>query len=376
MRYLTAGESHGEKLVIIIDQVISGIKLDVEDINFELKRRSAGPGRSSRQNIESNTAKIVSGIKDGKTTGNPICVEIKNSFEKSIEEHYIPRPGHADLNGVIKYNFDSCLNVSERASARETAASVVAGVISKNLLIEFGVEVYGYVSSIGSVCMNINPANTINCLPSQTEIALSKVMCPDLDCSKKMIEQIQRAKDNGDSLGGSFVVLATGVVPGLGSYSQAYDRLNCKITAAVSSVNSVKAVEIGSAEYMSLNVGSASVDNIVKDEKLGIIRDSNFAGGIEGGLSNGMPIFVKAKVKPVPSIKRAVKTINLKDFNEIKYNNNRRFDVCVVQNACVIAENHLAFVLANEYQKKFGCDTLNDLKFNLDAYKQRYKSIK
>lgn len=376
MRYLTAGESHGKKLVIIIDEVVAGVKLNSDDIDFELKRRSSGPGRSSRQNTESNKSNIVSGVVNGKTTGNPVCVEIYNCFEEAKEEDFIPRPGHADLNGIIKYNFDSCKNVSERASARETAASVVAGVLAKNILAEFGAEVFGFVSSIGSVSIDFNPANMFSDIPSQADVAMSTIMCPDQECSNLMTEQIERAKENGDSLGGSFIIVSTGVVPGLGSYSQSCHRLNSKISSAISGVPSVKSVEIGSADYMCGNVGSASADQIVKDDNGGFVRLSNYSGGIEGGLSNGMPIVVKAKVKPVPSIKRAVKTVDLNNMQEISYKNNRRFDVCVVPNACVVAENQLAFVLVNEYIKKFGCDNLNDIKYNLDIYKQRYKLIK
>lgn len=375
MQYFTSGESHGEKLVIIIDALPSGISFTEKDINFELKRRSAGPGRSSRQDSEFNTAKIVSGVDEGRTTGNPVCVEIMNNFESTVSDDLIPRPGHADLNGVIKHNFDSCKNVSERASARETAARIVAGVLAKNLLIEFGVEVYGYVSSIGSAVYDYDLTNSEDKFPSQSEIAMSDLMCPDEDISNEMKLQIERASDLGDSLGGSFNLIATGVVAGLGSYSQGYDRLDSKISACVMSVPSVKGVEIGSADFAHKNVGSASLDNIVKSEAFGITRSSNYSGGIEGGMTNGMPVFVHAKVKPVPSIKKAVKTINLESCEKISYNNERRFDVCVVPNACVVAENELAFVLANAYLEKFGSDCMGDIKSAYQSYNQRIKSM-
>ena len=271
MRYLTAGESHGEKLVIIIDDVPSGINLTEKDINFELKRRSSGPGRSTRQNDEANTCSLVSGLRNGRTTGNPVCVEIQNFPGEFESNNFIVRPGHADLNGVIKHNFDDCENVAERASARETAARIIAGVIAKNMLADFDVEVYGYVTSIGSVSIKSDETNMPDNLPDMSSIAMSEVMCPDLKASEKMIKQIERAYEEGDSLGGSLRVVAVGLVPGLGGYSQGYDRLDSKMAAVVASVPSVKEISFGSAEYVSSNVGSVGIDQIEKDASGGLI---------------------------------------------------------------------------------------------------------
>lgn len=377
MFYLTAGESHGEKLTIIIDKVPCGISISEKDINYELERRSSVYGRSDRQEHETNTCKIISGVDEGKSTGNPICVEVKNfTDENSVFDANYPRPGHADLSGVIKYNFDNFKNVAERASARETAARIVAGVVAKNLLAELDVEVYSYVTQIGSVRLESNDNNTIDQLPSQTQIAMSKLMCPDLDLSKKMEEQIDRAKEAGDTLGGKAKIIAIGLVPGIGGYSQAYDRLDSKIAGSVMSVPSVKSVSIGSSSFQSSNVGSASLDYIVKDESSGmLVRTTNYSGGIEGGMTTSMPIAINIKVKPVPSIKKPVKTINLDTMEEVVHKNELRFDTCVVPSTAVICENEIAFTLANAYLEKFGCDNLEDIKFSLRAYKQRVKSF-
>lgn len=376
MHYLTAGESHGEKLVIVIDDLPCGIALSEKEINFELKRRSNGPGRSVRQTSESNACKIVSGVKDGKTTGNPVCVEIPNFNDKSESNNNIVRPGHADLNGVIKYNLDDCENVAERASARETAARIVAGVIAKNMLAEFQVEVYGFVTSIGAVKIKLDETNMPEALPDMSSIAMSEVMCPDAEASEKIIKQIDRAREAGESLGGSIRLVAVGLVPGLGGYSQGYGRLDSKIAAAVASVPSVKEIEFGSADFVSENVGSLGLDNIVKDSNGGFVRETNFAGGLEGGMTNGMPLVVSAKVRPCPTIKKPVKTIDLETMEELCVASDKRSDICVVPNVAVVCESELALCLANEFMDKFGRDSLSDIKFAVDAYKHRINEMK
>lgn len=376
MRYLTAGESHGEKLVIIIDDVPCGITLCEKDINFELKRRSSGPGRSSRQISEENSCKIVSGLQNGKTSGNPVCVEIPNFTDGPECDNFVVRPGHADLNGVIKYNFDDCENVVERASARETAARIVAGVVAKNMLAEFDVEVYGFVTSIGSVSIKTDEANMPDSLPDMSSIAMSEVMCPDADASEKMIKQIQRAAEAGESLGGSIELVAVGLVPGLGGYSQGYARLDSKIAAAVASVPSVKEVGFGSAAYVSENVGSVGLDNICKLSSGGFTCSSNFAGGLEGGMTNGMPLIVKAKVRPCPTVNKPVKTIDLESMDEVSNTSDRRSDICVVPNVAVVCESELALCLANAFIEKFGQDSLSDIKFTVDAYIHRINEMK
>lgn len=375
MQYLTAGESHGDKLVIIIDKVPSGVPFCEDDVNFELKRRSKGVGRSERQNLESNLCKIVSGVHNGRTTANPICVEIPNCSNNPNVNDFIMRPGHADLNGVIKYNFDNCLNVAERASARETAARIVAGVIAKNILAQFGVEVFGYVVSIGSVSLNCETTNMPAYLPNMADIAISQVYCPDEDASQKMVAQINRAAENGDTLGGSARIVAVGLIPGIGGYSQSYDRLDSKIAACVMSVPSVKGVSFGSIDYMAKNVGSATLDCIKKGKTFSFTRTSNFAGGIEGGMTNGMPLIVNAKIKPVPTVKKPIHTVDIENMQETTLQSDKRSDVCVVPNACVVCENEVAFILANAYLEKFGSDCIVDIKQAVDEYKYRIKQI-
>ena len=370
MRYLTAGESHGEKLVVIVEGVPSGIGLSEKEINFELKRRSKGPGRSSRQSEESNLAKIVSGVSASKTTGNPVCVEIENSFSDAEVNHYVMRPGHADLPGVLKHNFDDAQHVSERASARETAARLVAGVIAKNMLAEFGVEVYGYVDQIGNVAMKEDLTN-MN-LPEMSAIAMSEVSCPDAKASAAMLKLIDRAEKAGDTLGGGVKLVAVGLLAGLGGYSQGDSRLDSKIAGAVASVPSVKEVSIGSASFMSQNFGSDVSDFMHKGEG-SIVRESNFSGGLEGGMTNGMPLIVGAKVRPVPTLHKQHQTVDLENGAEISWQSDRRSDVCVVPSVAVICETELALCLANAYLDKFGHDAMCDIMPAVEAYKTRVK---
>ena len=387
MQYLTSGESHGKKLNIIIEGAPYGVSLSEEDINYELKRRSKGPGRSVRQDIEKNICSIISGISNNKTTGNPICVEIANpnfddfsddySNNQNNDEKFIPRPGHADLNGVMKYNMDDYSEVAQRASARETAARVVAGVVAKNILVELGCEVYSYVVSIGSISIEENNTLMSEHLPKQADIAISKVLCPDMVATQEILSQIERAKKAGDTLGGSFKIIATGVLPGLGSYSQGYERIDSKLAASIVSVPSVKSVEFGNIEHAHVSVGSSVVDQIHHDPVNGSIsRITNYSGGIEGGLTNGMPIVIKAAAKPIPTTTRPLKTINLQSMEDITNSSKIRSDTCVVPNVAIICENEVAWVLANEYLRKFGNDSMNDIKYAVDAYKQRLKTFK
>lgn len=376
MYYLTAGESHGEKLVVIIEDIPSGISLTEKDINFELKRRSSGPGRSSRQDTEANTAKIISGVDNEKTTGNPVCVEVLNEFVDDNSSNNIVRPGHADLNGVIKHNFDDIKNVSERSSARETVGRVIAGTIAKNMLVNFDVEVYSYVSAIGGASIKEDETNMLSSLPNQAEIAMSEVMCPDQKTSKKMLDQIEKAKKTGDTLGGKFKVIAVGNVPGIGGYSQGKSRIDSKLAASIMSVPSVKSVSFGSSNLMAKNVGSVTVDGIVIDEfSKSLTRESNYGGGIEGGMTNGMPIVISCDVRPVPTLNKPVKTINLESMQLEFAQSNKRSDVCVVPNAAVISESEVAIVLATEYQNKFGHDSLSEIINSLQSYRQRIKQL-
>lgn len=314
MHYLTAGESHGEKLVVIVDGVPSGIGLSEKEINFELKRRSKGPGRSSRQDEESNIAKIISGVADGKTTGNPVSVEIPNAATDAEFNDFVMRPGHADLPGLVKHGFNDAKNVSERASARETAARLVAGVIAKNMLAEFGVEVYGFVSEIGNVVMKLDATNMS--LPDMSAIAMSEVMCPDAKASAGMLKLIDRAAKAGDTLGGAINIVAVGLTPGLGGYSQGGSRLDSKLAGAVASVPSVKEVSFGSTAFMSQNYGSDVADYMHKSGS-GITRETNYSGGLEGGMTNGMPLFVGARVKPVPTLAKQHQTVDMENGSEI-----------------------------------------------------------
>jgi chorismate synthase len=379
LRFLDAGESHGKGLVAIIEGIPSNVKIDVVNINNQLSRRQMGYGRGGRMKIERDRVEILSGVRGGKSTGAPIAILIWNKdYENwkevmSLDAVYkekvnVPRPGHADLNGVLKYNFDDIRNVIERASARETAIRVAIGAICMELLRNFNVKIMSRVVSIGI----IKDESSIYAYDEDivSRIENSPVRCLDTKIEVEMIEEIERAKAAGDTLGGQTEVIAFNLPVGLGSHVM-YDRkLDYKISGAFMSIQGVKAVEIGKGIYASTSVGTEVNDEIfLEDEEYK--RLTNFAGGIEGGMTNGMPLIIRAYMKPIPTTKKGLKTVDLLGKNAIsRY---ERSDVCAVPALGVICEAVLAFEITSAILEKFGGDSIEDTKTSYNSYKERIK---
>ncbi|NOX18484.1 MAG: chorismate synthase [Chlorobi bacterium] len=388
MRFLTAGESHGKKLTTIVEGFPSNLKLNAEFINQELKRRQSGYGRGGRMKIESDEVQILSGVRYGKTLGSPITLQINNNdwsnwteIMSSEEKKYksqpvtVPRPGHADVVGVTKYDYDDIRNSIERSSARETAARVAATSVAKRFLEEFGITVGSFVESIGGIYPEKNFLDKLlqnklrKDFSAETLAAKadkSSVRVLEKEHEKKIIRKIQNAKSRGDTLGGTFVVAATGMPVGLGSFVH-YDRkLNVGIASAISSINAVKGVEIGAGFKTSDAFGSEVHDVIVVKEG-GITRKTNYAGGIEGGVSTGLPIIVRAAMKPIATLMTPIETIDLKTGRKIKARRERS-DFTAVPACAVIAEGMLAWAIAELFFEKFGGDSMKEIKRNYAAW--------
>lgn len=378
MRYTTAGESHGRALCAIVSGVPAGVEVDVAAIDSDLARRQSGYGRGGRQAIETDRASILSGIRFGRTIGSPVCLMVANrdwdnwldvmapAGEKpeGIRET-APRPGHADLSGVLKTGSDDARDILERASARETAARVAAGGIAKAFLTHVGVRVSSFVSAIGDAEM---PAVE----PERVDFAAveqSAVRCPDADATERMKAAIDAARAEGESLGGVFVVTATGLLPGLGTYAEASERLDAQLAAAVISIPAIKGVEFGDGFAAAARVGSSVHDEIVYREG-GYARASNRAGGLEGGMTNGEALVVRAAMKPIPTLMRPLHTVDL-DTHEVVDASRERSDVCAVPAAAVVAEAEVALVLARAYLDTFGRTCVEDIVANIAAYRAR-----
>ncbi|MFH1422419.1 MAG: chorismate synthase [Planctomycetota bacterium] len=396
IRFLTAGESHGKALASIVEGFPSNIPLKKDYFDFHLKRRQAGYGRGGRMKIENDTVEVLSGIRFGKTLGSPISLLIKNKdwenwedildLEKkspSINKVSIPRPGHADLTGTTKYNFDDIRNSIERSSARETAARVAAGTVARRFLEEFGITVSSFVESIGGVYSKLNYKNKLlNNLSSIGKDAAhlsgkadkSAVRVLDAEQEKKIINKIKLAKKKGDSLGGTFVVTATGLPVGLGSFMQFDRRIDADIASAIMSINAVKGVEIGNGFESAESFGSQVHDEIIlKGENF--LRKTNRAGGVEGGITTGMPVIVTTAMKPIATLSKPLKTVDLKTMKNTtaRY---ERSDFVAVPACSVIAESMLAWVIAKHLLIKFGGDSLEETKDNYKLYtKNSFKRI-
>lgn len=394
LRYLTAGESHGKALVGIIEGIPANLPLSPDDIDPELKRRQSGFGRGGRMKIESDHAEILSGVRWGKTIGSPITLLIENrdfknwaegmsvdpSHEGTIPPVTRPRPGHADLAGAIKYNQRDIRNILERSSARETAMRVALGAVAKKLLSEFDIRIYSFVTRIGAEVVDIKSQRL-----SDTELIdlfnkaeASQVRCPDEGSTERMVALIEEAIKKGDSLGGVFEVFVLGVPVGLGSHIQWNRRLDGRIAQAVMSIQAIKGVEIGSGFEMAGHFGSEVMDEIfyqkTEESRAGFYRKTNHAGGIEGGMSNGMPIIVRAAMKPIPTLRSPLKSVDIitKEPFEAAY---ERSDVCAVPAASVIGEAMVAMVIAEALIEKFGGDSIEEVKRNYQSYLEYLKSF-
>ena len=388
MHYITAGESHGPCLTAIVDGVPAGLKLSDTQINADLARRQAGYGRGGRQRIERDTVEVTSGVRFGRTLGTPVSLVVRNrdwqnwtdrmapfgDAPADLLREVTPRPGHADLVGALKIDTDDCRNILERASARETAARVAAAGVAREFLADLGVEVFSYVVSIGEA--RFEEEDPFMTAPDYKPLAIemSDVRCPDEEATEAMKAAIDRAKEAGESLGGTFRVVATGLLPGVGGYATADDRLTSRLGGALFSIPAVKGVEFGLGFEVARRPGSQVHDPIVLDEQAGFVRSSNNAGGLEGGMTTGMPLIVTAAMKPIPTLMAPLGTVSL-DTLEAEKASKERSDVCAVPACAVVAESEVAFVLAEAYLQKFGRDNMADIKAAVKAYRQRLKTM-
>ena len=377
MHYITAGESHGSSLMTIVYDVPAGLSVPQELINADLVRRQSGYGRSSRQENR-DTAFIASGLADGRTTGAPIALVLTNNREgtegSDAPAILAPRPGHADLTGALKMNFDDCRNVAERASARETAARVAAASIAREFLAALGVEVHSYVTSIGGAALEENDPMAQAPLYKPLDIEMSACRCPNAEATEQMLAEIDRAREAGDTLGGTFRVVVTGLLPGLGSYAVPADRLTARLGAAILSIPAIRGIEFGIGFEAAKLDGSQVHDPITIDAHAGFTRTGNNAGGLEGGMTTGMPLIITAAMKPLPTLAQPLDSVDMETLEPCKVHVGRS-DVCAVPAAAVVAEAEVAFVLATAYTEKFGCDNMADIQASIKAYNNRLRTV-
>ncbi len=378
LRFLTAGESHGPALTVIVEGLPAGVPVERETIDADLRRRQGGYGRGGRMKIESDSVEILSGVRHGRTLGSPVSLLVRNRDHENWKDvmspdpqpdaarerrrlHY-PRPGHADLAGALKYGTDDLRNIVERASARETTARVAAGALARALLRTAGVEVRSHVVRIGSASL---PPGEV-AWEKLDSVEGSPVRCVDAPAAEAMVAEIDRAKKDGDSVGGVVEVIARGVPAGLGSYAQWDRKLDGRIAQALMSIHAVKAVAIGSGLTGGVTRGSAFHDEIVWDEAAGITRPTNHAGGLEGGVTNGEEVRALVVVKPIPTLLVALRSVDLAT-KEPRKASVERSDTCVVPAAGVVAEAMLALVLADALLEKAGGDSLDEVLAHLEA---------
>ncbi|MFC4735894.1 chorismate synthase [Bacillus daqingensis] len=383
MRFLTAGESHGPQLTAIVEGVPSQLPLQAEDINKHLARRQKGYGRGRRMQIEKDQVQILSGVRHGKTTGAPITLVVENKDwthwtkimgaepiseqeEQEVKRKITrPRPGHADLNGAIKYRHRDMRNVLERSSARETTVRVAVGALAQVILEQFNIRLAGHVLEIGDVKAEQLPFESVDALQEVTEA--SEVRCMDGEAAEKMKAAIDDAKQNGDSIGGIVEVIAENVPIGLGSYVH-YDRkLDGKIAQSVLSINAFKGVEIGLGFEAARMKGSEVHDEITYSEEGGFQRRTNRLGGFEGGMTNGMPVVVHGAMKPIPTLYKPLQSVDI-DSKEPFTASIERSDSCAVPAAAVVAEAAVAWELADAFLDKFGADTMDDIRHSYEHY--------
>ena len=394
VRFLTAGESHGKALTTIVEGFPSNLKIENEYINLHLKRRQSGYGRGLRMKIETDTAEIISGIRFQKTLGTPISLLIKNrdwenwtdkmtpdKKKSKVEKITIPRPGHADLVGVTKFNYDDIRNSIERSSARETAARVAACSIARKFLSEFNITIGSFVESIGGIYPENNFVNQLfdNNLPKNfsawnlsEKSDLSDVRVLEKDHENKIIDKIKQAKKKGDTLGGTFYIVATGLPVGIGSFVHYDTKLDAEIAQSIMSINAVKAVSIGSGFESAEKFGSESHDEIIKRGDM-LVRKTNRAGGIEGGITTGLPIIVRAAMKPIATLMSPIDSVDLRTMKKVDARRERS-DFVAVPACAVIGESMLAWSLAKYFLVKFGGDSMEETKDNYSAYVKKTNS--
>ncbi|HEX3014931.1 MAG TPA: chorismate synthase [Desulfobacteria bacterium] len=378
MRFLTAGESHGPALTAILEGIPAGVALTAQSINTELARRQKGYGRGGRMQIEKDRVKILSGVRGGLTTGSPLTLMVENRDwqnwesvmsphpDAQIQERTVtrPRPGHADLSGALKYRQTDIRNILERASARETTMRVAAGGVAKELLYALGVQVFGHVVRIGSANLETEPEKD---RAFWERVEQSPVSCGDSQVEQQMIAEIDRAKAVGESLGGVFEIIVYGLPPGLGSHVQWDRKLDGRLSQAVMSIQAIKAVEFGLGFAAAGLPGSQVHDEIAYQAGKGYYHLSNQAGGIEGGMTNGEPLLIRAAMKPIPTLYTPLTSVDMKTKQATKASVERS-DTCAVPAAAVVAEAAVAWELANAFLEKFPGDHLEELQGALQNY--------
>ncbi len=371
--YRTAGESHGHSMIALVEGMPAGLTVDVEWIDAELKRRQGGYGRGGRMKIEQDRVQILSGLRKGVTIGSPIALQIANKDFRIDDAPPIhrPRPGHADLAGALKWMTPDCRDVLERASARETAARVAAGALTRSLLREFEIEIVGYVVQIGKIVGAV-PFGFGVCELREARNG-NEAYCPDASAAEAMIEEIRQAKIDKDTVGGVVEVQVHGLPPGLGSCMRWQDKLDGRLMQAVGSVQAIKGGEIGAGFAAAGRPGSQVHDPIDYDANLrgtpclGFTRRSNHAGGLEGGMTNGQPIVVRAAMKPISTLLQGMDSVNLVTLQPER-SDYERSDVCAVPAASVVVENVIAFEVARAFLDKFAGDTVREVRAAYDSF--------
>ncbi len=381
LRLITAGESHGPGLTCLVEGLPAGLAVDRDDLNRDMARRQLGHGRGGRMKIERDTAEVTGGIRHGRTLGGPIALQVANRdyanweermspwpISEEVAEVHLPRPGHADLVGTQKYKQSDVRNILERASARETAARVAGGALCKTLLRAFGVEVRSHVVQIASVRAP-EPARTL-ALEDFATVDDSPVRCLDAEATRAMVREIDDLRKANESLGGVFEVQAFGLVPGLGSHISWEERMDGRLAMAICSIQAVKGAAIGDAFSVAGLPGSQAHDEIFYSTERGYYRETNRAGGLEGGMTTGLPLIVRGAMKPLPTLTKPLRSVDT-ETHEPAQALRERTDSCTVPAAGVVGEAMVALVLADAYRRKFGGDHIDDALEALQSYERR-----
>ncbi len=381
LRLTTAGESHGPGLTCLVEGLPAGLELDLTAINRDMARRQLGHGRGGRMKIERDAAEVTAGVRHGRTLGGPIAVQVANRdyqnwaermspwpVAEPVAEVHLPRPGHADLAGAQKYKLTDVRNVLERASARETAARVAGGALCKEFLRALGVEVASHVIQIGTVHAPDYVEPLV--LERFAEVDASPVRCLDQQATKRMVDHINVQRKANESLGGVFEVRAYGLIPGLGSHVSWEERLDGRLAGAICSIQAIKGVGFGEGFDLAGKPGSQAHDEIFHSPERGFYRETNHAGGLEGGMTNGDPVIVRAAMKPLPTLTKPLRSVDIATLAPGEALRERT-DSCTVPAAAVVGEAMVAYVLAQAYRQKLGGDHIDDVLGALRAYRER-----